>query len=70
MAKEIDLKHALILGPKFMKYLKELAALTGLDEQAVMKRALAMYREIKLKEKEGYKPCMVKDRTARVLLER
>jgi hypothetical protein len=70
VTKEIDLKTALVLGPKFMKYLKELAALTGLGEQEVVKRALAMYREIKLKEKEGYKPCMLKDRTARLLQEK
>jgi hypothetical protein len=59
-----------VLGPKFMKYLKQLSSLTGLGEQEVVKRALAMYSKIKVMELEGFKPCMLKDRMARLLQEK
>lgn len=69
MKKDIDLKTAIVVGPKFLGFLKDLSKLTGLSEVHVLGRALAMYRQIKLKEKEGYKPCMLKGKTARLLQE-
>lgn len=69
MSKEFDIKTAIVVGPKFMKFLKDLAKLTGQDEREVLKRALSMYRTIKLEEKKGYRPCMLKGKTARLLQE-
>jgi hypothetical protein len=64
-----DIKTAIVIGAKFRAYLAEIARETGLDEAEVLKRAVAMYRTIKRMEKEGYRPCMLKDRTARLLQE-
>lgn len=64
-----DLKTAIVVGPKAMKYLAEIGKIAGVPEDVALKRALAMYRTIKRMEKNGYKPCMLKDRTARLLKE-
>ena len=70
MAKGDEIKTAIVVGKKYLGFISELAKLTGKTEPEVLKRALAMYRQIKLMEKEGYKPCMLKDRTARLLQEK
>jgi hypothetical protein len=62
-----DPKHAIVVGPKFMGVLARISEDTGMSEGVVLKRALAMYRAIKEYERQGYKPCMLKDRTARLL---
>lgn len=69
MAKEISLKHAVVVGPKVTEFVKEIAKLAGVSEGQAVIRALTMYREIKRMEKQGYKPCMLKGRTARLLKE-
>lgn len=69
MGKDVDIKTAIVIGAKFRAYLAEVAREAGLDEAEALKRAIAMYRTIKRMEKQGYKPCMLKDRTARLLQE-
>jgi hypothetical protein len=68
--KDLDLKTAIVLGPKMMVVLANLAKATKTDIPEVLKRAIAMYGEIKRMEGKGYKPCMLKDRTARLLDEK
>lgn len=63
------IKTAIVVGPKFLAYIAEIAKEAGINEAEVLKRAIAMYRTIKQYEREGYKPCMLKDRTARLLQE-
>jgi hypothetical protein len=69
VGKDYDLKTAIVLGPKAMEVLTKLAKRTKKDVGEVLKRAIAMYGTIKRMEGEGYKPCMLKDRTARLLEE-
>lgn len=64
-----EIKTAIVIGTKFRAYLAEVAKEAGIDEVEALKRAIAMYRTIKRMEKQGYKPCMLKDRTARLLKE-
>lgn len=62
--KEADLRHAIVMGRKFMGTLNELSELTGKDPGEVLRRALALYKTVKKKEREGYWPAMVKDKKA------
>ena len=69
MGKNLDIRTAIVVGPRFLKFIVDLAKQTGKTEPEVVKRALSMYKKIKDMEKKGYKPCMLKDRTARLLKE-
>ena len=63
------MKHAIVVGEKFLTALTKLSEQTGLSTYDVLVRAVATYRTIKSMERDGYKPAMVKGTKATLLKE-
>lgn len=58
------------IGPKAALVTAKLAMDLGVTKGEVLQRALAMYKTIKRMERQGYRPCMLKGKTAHILEER